>query len=306
MLSPSVLIEMLKQSVRAWIDDFAPSMGAGIAYYTAFSIAPLLIIVIGVAGIFFGQEAASGYLYGQLAGLLGDAGAKAVQAMVESARNTEDGVVATVVGVVLLLVGATTVFAELQTDLDRIWKAPVAKKSGGLWGLIRSRLLSLGLVVSIGFVLLVSLVLSAGISALSTWSSGYFGPAGWVLNVVDFVLSLALVTLVFALMYKILPRARIAWEDVWVGAFVTSVLFAVGKLLVGLYIGKAALASSFGTAGSLAVLLVWVYYSAQIFLLGAEFTWIYAHRVGSRKGEHQPAPAKAALEVANQQRTAPS
>jgi len=294
-LSPGNLWSMAKESVSAWIDDYAPSMGASIAYYTAFSIAPVLIIVIAIAGFVWGDEAASGYLYAQLGGILGDDGAKAVQAMVESANDTNGGILATVVGVVLLMVGATTVFAELQSDLDRIWKAPAAKKSEGLWGLIRSRVLSLGLVVSIGFLLLVSLVVSAALAALGNMWGSAFDNLEWLVHILDFVVSIAVVTVMFALMYKILPRVSIAWHDVWIGAVVTALLFTIGKFLVGLYVGKTSVASSFGTAGSLAVLLVWVYYSAQIFLLGAEFTWIYAHRFGSRQGEDKPATAKTTL-----------
>jgi len=294
-LSPANLWSMVKESVTAWIDDFAPSMGASIAYYTAFSIAPLLIIVIAIAGFVWGQEAASGYLYSQLSGILGDEGTKAVQAMVASAGNMKEGVIATVVGVVLLLVGATTVFAELQSDLDRIWKAPAVKKEEGLWGMIRSRVLSLGLVVSIGFLLLVSLVVSAALAAFGKWWGGIFGDVEWLFHILDFVVSIAVIAVMFALMYKILPRVKIAWHDVWIGAGVTALLFAIGKTLVGLYVGKTSVASSFGTAGSLAVLLVWVYYSAQIFLLGAEFTWVYAHRFGSRRDQDKPATAKEAV-----------
>jgi membrane protein len=269
-------------------------MGASIAYYTAFSIAPLLIIVIAIAGLVWGQEAASGYLYAQLAGILGDEGTKAVQAMVASASNMKEGVLATVVGVALLVVGATTVFAELQSDLDRIWKAPAVKRDEGFWGMIRSRVLSLGLVVSIGFLLLVSLVVSAALAAFGKWWGSIFGEMEWLFHVLDFVVSIGVIAVMFALMYKILPRVKIAWHDVWIGAGVTALLFAIGKFLVGLYVGKTSVASSFGTAGSLAVLLVWVYYSAQIFLLGAEFTWVYAHRYGSRRGEEKPATAKEA------------
>jgi membrane protein len=291
-LSPAALWSLAKESAAAWMDDFAPSMGAAIAYYTAFSIAPLLIIVIAIAGLFFGREAASGYLYAQLDGLLGDQGARAIQGMVESASSTGEGVIATAVGVVLLAVGATTVFAELQTDLDRIWKAPAAKKAEGLWELVRSRVLSRGLVVSIGFVMLVALVVSAALAALGKWWGGVFENFEWVLHILNFVVSLAVTTVLFALMYKILPRVKIGWRDVWIGSAATALLFTIGKFLVGLYIGKSSVVSSFGAAGSLAVLLVWVYYSAQIFLLGAEFTWVYAHRYGSRQGKDRPATAK--------------
>ena len=291
-LSPAHLWSMTRESASAWIDDYAPSMGAAIAYYTMFSIAPMLIIVIAIAGFFFGREAASGQLYGQLAGLVGPNGAKAVQGLVESASSPTEGIIATVISLVLLIVGATTVFAELQTDLDRVWKAPAAKKPEGLWGMIRSRLLSLGLVVSMGFVLLVSLAASAGLSALGSLWGGFFDNFEWLLQIVNFLVSFAVITAMFALMYKILPRVSIGWHDVWIGAAATALLFTIGKLLVGLYIGKSSVASSFGAAGSLVVLLVWVYYSAQIFLLGAEFTWVFAHRFGSRQGQEKPATAK--------------
>jgi membrane protein len=283
---------MVRKSISAWIDDFAPSMGAALAYYTMFSIAPTLVIIIAIAGFFLGQEAATGQLYAQIAGLVGDDGAHAIQGLVESASSRSDGIIATIVGLAVLVIGATTVFAELQSDLDRVWKAPAAKKSEGLWALIRSRVLSLGLVVSMGFVLLVSLAISAALSALGSWWGGIFGELEWLLQLVNFVVSFGVITLMFALMYKILPRVRIAWHDVWIGAAVTAALFTIGKLLVGLYLGKSSVASGFGAAGSLVVLLVWVYYSAQIFLLGAEFTWIYAHEFGSRKGQDKPATAK--------------
>jgi membrane protein len=297
--SPSVLWPMIKKSASAWSDDFAPSMGAAIAYYTAFSIAPLLVIVIAIAGLVFGREAASGQLYAQLGGLIGDDGAKAVEGLVASASDTGSGIVATIIGVALLIVGATTVFAELQSDLDRIWKAPAVKKPEGLWGMIRSRLLSLGLVVSIGFLLLVSLVISASLAALGTLWGGFFDNFEWLLHILNFVVGLAVITALFALMYKILPSVKIAWGDVLVGAIFTAILFSVGKLLVGLYLGKSSVVSGFGAAGSLAVLLLWVYYSAQIFLFGAEFTWQYAHELGSRQGKDQPATAKEQLATTN-------
>jgi membrane protein len=286
---------MARESVTSWLADFAPSMGAGLAYYTAFSLAPLLVIVITVAGLFLGTDAASGYVYAQLADLLGQPGADAVQGMVENAGRTEQGVVGPIVSVALLLIGATTVFAELQSDLDRIWKAPAARTPTGLWALVRRRLLSLGMVVSIGFLMLVSLVMSAALAAVGKWWGSWLEHLQWLLHALDFAVSIVVISLLFALMYKILPRVKIGWRDVWVGAIATALLFTVGKFLVGLYIGKSRVASGFGTAGSLVVLLVWVYYSAQIFLLGAEFTWVYAHRFGSRRGQDKPAPARATL-----------
>jgi len=293
--SPSTLWPMVKKSASAWSDDFAPSMGAAIAYYTAFSIAPLLIILIAMLGFFLGEKAASGQIYVELGGLLGDDGARAVEGMVQSASNFGQGIIASIIGIALLVVGATTVFAELQTDLDRIWKAPAVKRQTGLWSLFRRRLLSLGLVVSIGFLLLVSLVVSAAVTALARWWSGWLEDFAWVLHAVDFVVSLAATATMFALMYRILPRVRIGWEDVWVGSIATALLFTIGKLLVGFYIGESRVTTGFGTAGSLVILLVWVYYSAQIFLLGAEFTWVYSHRLGSRRNQDRPATTRESL-----------
>jgi YihY family inner membrane protein len=295
--NPAVLWSMVRESVKAWSADFAPSMGAGIAYYTAFSVAPLLVIVISIAGVFLGKDAASGYVYAQVADLLGPQGAESVRVMVEHAQDTKTGVIAPILSVALLIVGATSVFAELQSDLDRIWKAPAIKQQTGLWALLRRRLLSLGLVVSIGFLLLVSLVISAAVTAFARWWSGWFENFAWLLHALDLLLSLGVVATVFALMYKILPRVQIGWRDVWIGSLATALLFTVGKLLVGLYIGKTHVATGFGTAGSLVILLVWVYYSAQIFLLGAEFTWVYSHRLGSRRKQERPATTAESLDT---------
>jgi membrane protein len=262
-------------------------MGGALAYLTLFSIAPLLIIVIAVAGFFLGEEAARGEIVTQLRGLLGEDGATAIQALLESASKPEEGLFATVVSILLLLVGATSIFAELQSDLDRIWRAET-KPTGGLWSLLRSRLLSFGMVLVLAFLLLVSLVVSAALSALGNWWGGWF--EGWavLLETLNFVVALAITTGLFALIYKLLPRVDIAWHDVWIGAIVTALLFAVGKFLIGLYIGQSGVASGFGAAGSFVVLLIWVYYSSQIFLLGAEFTWVYAHERGSRRGKDRP------------------
>jgi membrane protein len=282
---------LLKEAFNAWSDDYAPSMGAALSYYTLFSIAPLLLIIIGVAGMVFGPEAARGEIFGQLQGLMGPEGAAAVEKLLQSANKPAEGMLATVTGAILLLLGATTVFNELQNDLDRIWRAPAPVKSG-VWSLVHSRLLSFGMILVIAFLLMVSLLVSAALSALSKW----WGPAfaGWEIfaHLLDLLLSFGLMTLIFAMIYKILPRVRIAWRDVWTGAAVTAVLFAVGKFLIGLYIGKSSVASAFGAAGSLVVVMVWVYYSAQIFLLGAEFTRVYAHAQGSRQGRAMPAVAR--------------
>ena len=274
--------QMIKLAITAWVDDYAPSMGAALSYYTLFSLAPLLIIVIAVAGMVFGQEAAQGAIVSQLSGIMGADGAAAIEGMLKAAREPTKGVLATVIGIALLLVGATAIFAELQSALDRIWRVPAAKAESGIWHLLRTRLLSFGLVLGLGFLLVVSLVVSASLAALGTWWGGWFG--GWdvILQVVNFAVSIAIFTLLFAMIYKIMPRARISWGDVWLGAAVTASLFTAGKLVIGLYLGKSGLASGYGAASSLVVLVAWVYYSAQIFLFGAEYTWVYANQVGSR------------------------
>ncbi len=273
---------LLKKAIVAWVDDYAPSMGAALAYYTLFSLAPLLIIAIAVAGLIFGQQAARGEIVAQIQGVIGREGAIAVQGLLQSASGPARSIFLTVIGFVTLVIGATTVVGELQSDLDRIWRVPPPAKRNGLWTVLRSRLLSFGLVLGLGFLLLVSLVASAVIAALGTWWGGAF--EGWeaLLQALNFGVSFAISALLFALIYKFMPRARIAWRDVWVGAAVTAFLFEIGKVLIGLYLGKTGVASGFGAAGSLVVLLVWVYFAAQIFLLGAEFTWVYSHEYGSR------------------------
>jgi membrane protein len=272
-------------------------MGAALAYYTIFSIAPLLVIAIAVAGFFFGQDAASGEIFAQLRGLVGDEGATAIQGLVKSASEPGKGTFAAIAGVVTLLLGATTVFGELQSDLDRIWDAPKPEK-GGLWGMLRGRLLSFGMILGIGFLLLVSLIFSAALAALSHFWDAWFTEWEFVLQTINFVVSFAMITGLFALIYKLLPRCDIGWKDVWVGAIVTSLLFSVGKLLIGLYLGRSSVASGFGAAGSLVIVLLWVYYSAQIFLLGAEFTKTYAYRHGSRMAQARPAGKQAAPQQA--------
>ncbi len=286
--------DLFKAAAANWLADHAQSMGAALAFYTIFSIAPLLLIVIAVGGLVFGEEAARGEIYFQLNGMLGTPGARAVQGLLESARRPSDSVPAALFGVGVLFIAATSVFAELQDSLDRIWRAPQRPKSLGLWGLVRARLLSFGMILGIGFLLIVSLAFSAAMNALSRWARP--DSPGWEAfsGASEPALNLLLMMAVFAMIYKTMPRARIAWRDVWVGAAVTSVLFLIGKALIGLYIGRSGITSAFGAAASLIVVLLWVYYSAQIFLFGAEFTWVYAQRYGSRRalGESvKPAPS---------------
>ena len=285
---------LVKTAASSWIEDYAPSMGAALSYYTIFSIAPLLLIVISIAGLVFGQEAARGEIVSQLGGLMGADAAKAIEGLLTSVSKPGKGVLSTVIGIVVLLIGATTVFGELQDALDRIWRAP-ARKGSGLWNLRRARVLSFGLILAVGFLLIASLVFSAALSALGKWWAPIFGAWEPLLQVVNFVVSFGLITVMFALIYKIMPRVHIQWHDVWIGAGVTALLFTIGKFLIGLYIGKSSVASGFGAAGSLVVVLIWVYYSAQIFLLGSEFTWVSAHMYGSLKG--QPMPGKAGVPV---------
>ena len=275
--------DLFKSAAVNWVHDYAQSMGAALAFYTMFSIAPLLLIVISIAGLVFGEDAARGEIFGQLQELLGAPGAMAVQGLLQSVRQPTESVPATIFGVAVLLVGATSVFGELQDALDRIWRAPVRDRTSGLWSLLRARLLSFGMILGIGFLLMVSLVASAAISAIRKWWRPVFSDWTGIASVVELASSFALITIVFAMIYKTMPRVSIAWKDVWIGAAVTSVLFTVGKFGIGLYIGRSGIASGFGAAASLVVLLVWVYYSAQVFLFGAEFTWAYAHRFGSRR-----------------------
>jgi membrane protein len=294
-------VALVKQSVNAWIDDFAPSMGAALAYYTLFSLAPLLLLVIAVAGLVFGADAARGQVEAQLGGLIGPEGAIAIEGLLKSASHPARSLVASFLSIATLIVAATSIFAELQSDLDRIWRAPAAIRPSGIWGLVRTRLLSFGLIVSIGFLLLVSLVVSAALSALGEWWGPMF--AGWAvtLQIVNQLVSFIFITILFALMYRILPSVRVGWQDVGLGAAVTALLFTTGKFAIGVYLGKAGVESGFGAAGSVVVLLVWVFYSAQIFLLGAEFTWIYAHRYGSRAAQGavtSPSPVRQQAEHA--------
>jgi len=279
---------LFRDAASNWMADHAQSMGAALAFYTIFSIAPLLLIVIAVAGAVFGEEAARGEIYEQLRGMLGTAGSLAVQGLLESARRPAENLPAAAFGVVVLLVAATSVFAELQDSLDRIWRAPQRARHSGLWRLVRARLLSFGMILGIGFLLIVSLAVSAALNALGNWWDPQ--SRSWVTfsGATENGLGMLLLTAVFALIYKSMPRASIHWRDVWIGAAVTAALFLAGKFLIGLYIGRSGVTSVFGAAASLIVVLLWVYYSAQIFLFGAEFTWVYSHRYGSRRGQPQP------------------
>jgi membrane protein len=276
--------EMIRDTVSQFLADQGPRLGAALAFYVVLSLAPLLLVVAGIAGLIFGEAAASGELVNQFRDLMGDEGAKVAETALASGKSKTGGVLSTVIGVVILLVGSTGVFAELQGALNAVWNVPERKSTGqgvwqSVWQLVRERLLSFSMVCGLAFLLLVSLVLSALLAGLNGWLGEQFGiTAG--LGVTNFLVSLVLAAVLFAVIFKVLPDARVGWRSVWVGAVATAALFNLGKFLIGLYLGKAAVGSAFGAAGSLVVLIVWVYYSTQLMLLGAEFTQVYALRYG--------------------------
>jgi membrane protein len=274
--------DIFSSAALAWMEHDASTMGAALAFYTVFSVAPILIIAIGVVGLVVGAETVRADMLPQMQSLFGDAGASAVQMLLSSATYVGKSRLATVIGVVTLLIGASTVFVELQNSLDRIWGIPKRNRTRGLWRILRSRFLSLGLVFAVGFLLMVSLLVSTALAALGTWLAIYLGTWQILLLVTDVSLSLIISTVLFALVYKYVPQERLAWGDVWVGGLVTAALFNVGKFAIGYYLGKSAFSSVYGAAGSLLVLLLWTYYSAQIFLFGAEFTKSYSYILGTR------------------------
>lgn len=272
---------LLRDTVNAWLDDRAPSMGAALAFYTLFSLAPLLIIVIAIAGAFFGQQAAQGEVVTQIEGMIGRQGAATVQAVIESARNPMSGLLAVIVGIVMLLITATTVFAELKDSLDHIWHVRTPE-NGGIMDFIETRLLSFGMILIIGVLLLASLTVSTALAALGH-RVDFFAETALTVEIVNFLLFFTTITVLFATIYKFLPDIKIAWKDVWIGAAITALLFTLGKSLIAFYLAKTSIASAFGAAGSVIVGMLWIYYSAQIFFLGAEFTKLYAYRYGSHR-----------------------
>ena len=261
---------VIEQSVSAFIADGALSHGAAIAYYTIFALAPVLLIAIAIAGLAFGHDAAQGAIVEQLSGLLGPQSAEALQSMLKSAAGAHSSALATLIGVITLLITATGVFAEIQTSLNAIWRA--APRRSAVSRLIRARLVSLGLILALGFLMTVSLAASAALAALGTYLNGMLPAISLLLHTANFAISLALMALLFAAIYKFLPDTSIAWRDVAIGAIATAVLLTVGKTLIGLYIGSSKVASSYGAAGALIVILLWIHYSAEILLLGAELT----------------------------------
>lgn len=271
---------ILLESLKAWIDHRAASKGAALAFYTLFSMTPILMLAIAVAGYFFGVQAAQGEIIGQIQGLVGPNGAQAIQALLAAARNPVSGLMATISAIVLLLVGATSVFAELKDSLDEMWGVARPRHSAFLT-LLRTRFLSFSLVLVLAFLLLISLVISAALAVLEHYAGNIWSSSLVVLSSVSSIISFGVIACLFAVIYKMLPDAPLSWRDVWIGAVFTAILFSLGKYVIGLYLGNSGVASSFGAAGSMIALLLWVYYSAQIFFLGAEFTRQYALWYGS-------------------------
>jgi membrane protein len=292
--------EMVKETASQWLDDKAPRLAASLAFYTLMSMAPLLILAVSVAGLMFGDEAARGQIAHQLAGVLGVKGALAVQAILANAKTPSSGVLGTVVGLALALFGASGVFGELQGTLNTIWDVD-SRPGRGVRGFVHDRFFSFTLVLGVAFLLLVSLVVSAGLAAMGAYLSHLLPGGAVVWQALNFLISLGVTTLLFAAIYKVVPDVTIRWHDVWAGSAATAVLFSLGKFAIGLYVGRSTVASPFGAAGSVVALVVWVYYSAQILFFGAELTQVYARRHGARI-----MPTKNAVLVQHKLETAPA
>jgi membrane protein len=275
------MIALLKETFAEWKEDDALQWGAALAYYSIFSIAPLLLITISVAGMVFGREAVEGRLVEEIAGVVGPQAAEAIQSMVANASRSGSGVWGTIVGVLLMLLGASGAFGHLQKSLNHLWNVEPRPDAG--WRLmVRQRIAALGMVLVVALLLLIALVLSAAVSAIGSYAEQLLPMPAWALAAIDFVVALLVVTLLFAAIYKVLPDVEIGWREVWVGAAVTAFLFGLGKLAIGFYLGRSSVASSYGAAGSLVVLLVWIFYSSQLVFFGAELTQVWARRKGHR------------------------
>jgi membrane protein len=289
--SPASWTQLVKEAVSDWLEDKAPRLGAALAYYTVFSIAPLLVIALAVAGRVFGDEAAKSQIDEQLAGLLGAEGAAAVQSMIAAANKPQAGAIASIIGGIALVFGASGVFGQMKDALNSIWEVE-PKPGRGIWGVIRDRFLTFAMVLGIVFLMLVTLLVSATLAALTSSVTDYLPGPDVLANALDVAVSLGVVTLLFALIFKYLPDAEIAWKDVWLGAAVTAVLFTIGKYAIGLYLGTAGVGSAYGAAGSIVIVLLWAYYSSQILFFGAELTQAYARMYGS---QIKPAPDAVAV-----------
>lgn len=283
------VIALLSDSFDAWSRHKAPRLGASLAFYTLLSITPLLLVAVSIVGLVFGRAAAQSELVYQIQGLVGPQGAKAAEALLEGAKNTTHGVIATIFGLITLLFGASGVMIELRDALNTIWEVPTRECKGKmqkLMSFVKERLFSFALVLAVGFLLLVSLMVNVWISALGEYSASILPAHESILHLLNALVSFVIITGLFAAIYKVMPDIRLEWHDVLLGAAVTSVLFTVGKLLIGIYLGKVSFASTYGAAASIVVFIIWVYYSGQIFFLGAEFTKIFANRYGSAPNRH--------------------
>jgi membrane protein len=275
------ILELIKQTASDWFDDKAPRLAASLALYTLMSLAPLLILAVAVAALLFGDDAARGQIAQQLAGVVGQKGAVVVQQILANAKSPSSGVLGTVVGFGFAIFGASGVFGELQGTLNAIWDVD-ARPGRGIWGFVRDRFFSFTLVLGVAFLLLVSLVVTAGLAAVGAYLASTLPGGATLWQALNFVISFGVTALLFALIYKVVPDVNIRWRDVWIGALATAALFTLGKFVLGLYVGRSTVASPFGAAGSVVALVVWVYYSAQILFFGAELTQVYARRHGAR------------------------
>jgi membrane protein len=280
-MAVSEIISLFKAGFDEWSEDKASRLAAALSYYSAISLAPLLIVLLGIAGLAFGREAATGQVAAQVQELLGEQSARAIQDIIANANKPTTGIISTIVGTIVLLLGASGVFGALQDGLNTVWEVK-PKPGRGILGVIKDRFLSLAMVLGVGFLLLVSLVLNAVLAAFGKYLGGILPLPPLVLEIIYFIVSFAVITLLFALMYKVLPDVEISWSDVWVGASITALLFTIGKFLIGLYLGRSTVGTAYGAAGSLIVILIWIYYSAQILFFGAELTQVYTNKYGSR------------------------
>lgn len=275
MMNSQVIRLLFQDAARGWIEHRAQRLGASLAFYTTLALAPLSIIAVAVAGYFYGAEAARGEIVDQIDHLVGQEGAIAVEELIQKASEPHQSRLATVISIGLLVVGATSVFAELKDSLDVIWE--VKRKPGiGLWAMAKTQLLAFAVVIGTGFLLLVSLVLTATLTAFSQWLGQWLPGTIWTAYVLDLLISFLVITLLFTLIFKLLPDVTVSWKDVWIGSVFTAVLFMIGKFLIGMYIGSASIGSIYGAAGSLVIVLVWTYYSSQILFFGAELIRAYA------------------------------
>jgi membrane protein len=283
------IVAFIREVIDQWQQDNALSHGAALAYYTLFSMAPLLMLIIAMVGLVFGRAAAQGQVFEHIKDLIGPDGARTVEGMIVNVSAPRSGVIASAVSVVTMLFGASGVFGQLRTSLNQIWEVPATNGGGGVRGVAKQRLAAFGLILGLGGLLVASLVLSAALAALHNLLAQHVPFVGELLPPLNFLLSLLLTTTLFAMIYKVLPDAKMDWRDVWLGAAATALLFTAGKTLIGLYLGRAGAASLYGAAGSLVLVLLWVYYCAQVFFVGAEFTEVYSRRYGSRRTEaHVP------------------